>query len=178
MIYIKFLRPFRLIRCPGGFQTTFGSLQHNQVYTRWKWISFAMKLNKSCSGQIWLFIYSQSATHEAALLVRRRAWGQSSTYRHQDTKGRTDHPRVPRRPQSAPLEDFVQIRQVSKLQDVPIFCEVFWRQQVGAEGFIDDVLHSPLPGVCSGARHFTLEETRSSPHPRPCTPGLGSCGGL
>ena len=37
---------------------------------------------------------------------------------------------------------------------------------MGAEGFIDDVLHSPLPGVCIGAGHFTLEETRSSPHPR------------
>lgn len=68
--------------------------------------------------------------------------------------------------QSAPLKDFVQIRQVSELQDVPIFCEVFRRQQVGAEGFIEDVLHSPLPGVCRGAGHFTLEETRLSPRPR------------
>lgn len=44
------------------------------------------------------------------------------------------------------------------------------RQEVWAEGFIDNVFHSPLPGVWRGARHFTLEKRVGCHKPPHCIP--------
>lgn len=70
-------------------------------------------------------------------------------------------------PHLTSLKDFIQIWQVGELQDISILCEMFRRQKVWAEGFIDDVFHSPLPGLWGRARHVTLENTWNafiSPH--------------